>query len=175
MEINFECTNCKRIFDCDVGLVTLPEDSLRPHFENEIVCPSCGKRSMDEVLLTELGQSQLSSVTLAMEDSNVYNGGLVDDFRGFEGECQGCDTIQELNDLGLCDTCAGKLDRDLIRQRDWEYSSLAYGCPKEKLEDLRADIIKHHGKKYELISPPKEKVKKKKKSRLKKKNRGKRR
>jgi hypothetical protein len=27
-----------------------------------------------------------------------------------------------LNDFGLCEGCAGKLERDLIRQRDWDYN-----------------------------------------------------
>lgn len=77
----------------------------------------------------------------------------------FEGECQGCDLFAAINDLGLCDDCAAKLDRDLIRKRDWEYSVSAYGVPKDKLEDLRNHVIKNYGKNLELIAedPPKEK------------------
>ncbi|MGA1870944.1 MAG: hypothetical protein ACMUJM_20600 [bacterium] len=118
---------------------------------------------MDEVLLTELGQSQLTCVTPDIGDLDFPGGDSMENFVGYKGKCQGCDTIQELNDLGLCENCADKLDRDLIRQRDWDYSSLAYGCPEEKLEAFRTDIIKHYGEKYELIAPPKEKAKKKKK------------
>ncbi len=91
-----------------------------------------------------------------MEDSNLSNDDSIDEIVRFEGECQSCDTFQELNELGLCGTCAAKLDRDLIRQRDWAYSTFAYGCPEEKLEDLRNDIIKQYGKKHELIAPQKE-------------------
>lgn len=78
----------------------------------------------------------------------------------FEGECQGCDSYLPLNDLGLCDECAAKLDRDLIRQRDWEYSSLAFGVPIEQREALRQRVIRQFGDSYELISPPKGKKKK---------------
>ena len=60
MVINFECRQCGFLFDCDVGTVTLSENYYRPNFEKEIICPKCGQRSMDEVLLTELGQSQLT-------------------------------------------------------------------------------------------------------------------
>ena len=48
-----------------------------------------------------------------------------------------------VNDLGLCEDCTGKLERDMIRKRDWTYSLLAFGCPKDKLEDLRSEIIKN--------------------------------
>lgn len=78
----------------------------------------------------------------------------------YKAECQGCDIFLPVNDLGLCDDCAGKLERDMIRKRDWAYSVLAFGCPKDKLEDLRNEIIKKYGKKYELISGDKSKKKK---------------
>ena len=31
--------------------------------EKPIICPRCGERTMDEVLLTELGQSQMTEAT----------------------------------------------------------------------------------------------------------------
>jgi len=34
----------------------------RPRFEKDIVCPRCGVLTMDEVELTEVGQTQLSAV-----------------------------------------------------------------------------------------------------------------
>lgn len=71
----------------------------------------------------------------------------------FEGECQGCDFFLPLNDMGLCDRCNEMLDRDMIRQRAWDYSALAFGMPKDKREALRQHIIKTYGKAYELISP----------------------
>jgi hypothetical protein len=35
-------------------------------------------------------------------------------------------------------------NRDLIRQRDWDYSALAYGVPPEKREALRNEIIGYY-------------------------------
>jgi hypothetical protein len=81
-----------------------------------------------------------------------------------------------LNDSGLCEGCAGKLERDLIRQRDWDYSALAYGVPAEKREALRNEIIGLYGGKLELISRNEEPDRKRKKKRRgkRKKGRGKR-
>ncbi|MBI3469257.1 MAG: hypothetical protein HY000_40150 [Planctomycetes bacterium] len=50
-------------FECDVGEVAVDETSLRPVFEKPIVCRRCGQRSIDEVYLTELSQSQLTEAT----------------------------------------------------------------------------------------------------------------
>ena len=70
-----------------------------------------------------------------------------------EGECCGCDSFARLNELGLCEECAGKLERDLIRERDWDYSALAYGVLAEKREELRRQIVAQYGEKLELITP----------------------
>ena len=64
MIINFKCKNCKNTFDSEVGQISINEESLRPKFEFEISCPKCGKRTIDEVLLTELGQSQMTDATM---------------------------------------------------------------------------------------------------------------
>lgn len=64
-ELNFKCKKCRKYFDCDVGKITISIKSERPHFEKDIMCPKCGKLSMDEVELTELGQTQLSAVYMA--------------------------------------------------------------------------------------------------------------
>ncbi len=53
MEINFECKKCGGISDSDVDAVSVSENSFKPQFENEIICPKCGQRSIDDVLLTE--------------------------------------------------------------------------------------------------------------------------
>jgi hypothetical protein len=63
MEINFECKKCRREFDCEVGEISLSNDGMRPVFEKDIICPGCGKLSMDDVFLTELGQSQMTEAT----------------------------------------------------------------------------------------------------------------
>ncbi len=174
MEINFECTKCGGVFDCDVGNVEVEEKTFRPQFENDILCPSCGKRSIDDVLLTELGQGQLTQATLDFEPEEIIHS-EDDELFGFNstGECQACDTIKSLNDLGFCDECAEKLDRDLIRQRDWAYSTLAFGVPSSKHEELRQNVISQYGEKLELISPSesssssKKQKKKRKKKRVK--------
>ena len=66
MTINFECRKCHRDFDCDVGTIGIDDRSMRPTFEKEIVCPKCGKLTIDEVLLTELGQSQMTEATMEL-------------------------------------------------------------------------------------------------------------
>ncbi|MCK4796011.1 MAG: hypothetical protein KAT05_01450 [Spirochaetes bacterium] len=63
MLINFKCTKCKKIFDSEVGKISINEETMRPDFEFDINCPNCEKRTIDEVTLTELGQSQLTEAT----------------------------------------------------------------------------------------------------------------
>lgn len=64
MIINFACRKCKQTFDCDVGQINRGEHALRPRFEKPIICPDGGKRTLDEVYLTEPGQSQMTEATL---------------------------------------------------------------------------------------------------------------
>lgn len=79
----------------------------------------------------------------------------------YEGQCQACDMYGPVDDLSLCNDCAGKLDRDLIRKRDWEYSASAFGLTKESCEKLRDEVIKKYGSKFELISSSNKNKKKK--------------
>lgn len=65
--------------------------------------------------------------------------------------CAGCDLPFPVNDLGFCDDCFMKLERDLIRARDWEYSATAFMTPQEDLEALRERVIQDYGADYELI------------------------
>ena len=74
-------------------------------------------------------------------------------FGSYEGKCQGCELFYPLDDMGFCEDCAGKLERDLIRQRAWDYSALAFVVPDDKREELRRQIIKKYGKDLELIAP----------------------
>jgi len=63
--IHYECKRCKKEFDCDVGKIDfndMQSNNWRPKFEKDIICPNCGKRTFDEVDLTELGQSQLTEL-----------------------------------------------------------------------------------------------------------------
>ena len=75
------------------------------------------------------------------------------EFGLYEAQCHGCDIFTRVDDVGLCENCAGKLERDLIRERDWAYSTIAYGVPPEKREELRKKVIQKHGKALELIAP----------------------
>ncbi len=72
-----------------------------------------------------------------------------------EGQCAACDGYGRVNDLGLCMDCADKLERDLIRERDWDYSSLAFVLSDADREKLRQQIMREHGTALELIAPPK--------------------
>lgn len=155
MEINFQCKKCGVIFDCDIGTVTLSEDHERPVFSNNIVCPKCGKRSMEDVFLTELGQSQLTEATLDFEHDELFDGDREDSFSHYEGECQGCGLFLPVDDIGFCERCAGKLERDFIRERQWDYSAMAFGVPTEKREELRKAVIDQYGERLELILPSK--------------------
>lgn len=92
-----------------------------------------------------------------------------DDFwNGYEGQCQACDNFGPVDDMSLCDECAGKLERDLIRQRDWAYSASAFGLTNELREKLRNDVINKFGKKFELIACSKKRENKSKRKRKKK-------
>ncbi len=64
-ELNFLCTKCRKGFDCDVGKIAFPIEENRPRFEKDIVCPRCGVLTMDDVELTELGQTQLGEIFMA--------------------------------------------------------------------------------------------------------------
>jgi hypothetical protein len=70
-----------------------------------------------------------------------------------EGDCQACDMFGPVDDLGLCDECSAKLERDMIRQRAWDYSATAFGVNPENREKLRAATIAEHGDALELIAP----------------------
>lgn len=66
--------------------------------------------------------------------------GLDDEFGFYDAECQGCDILTRVDDVGLCKECAAKLDRDLVRQRDWDYSAWlsAFRRSKDKSSEERS-------------------------------------
>jgi hypothetical protein len=76
-------------------------------------------------------------------------------FGFFEAECRGCDIFSRVNDLGLCEECAGKLERDLIRERNWDYTVSACGLTDSRREELRSQVVAQYGEKLELIAPKK--------------------
>ncbi len=85
-----------------------------------------------------------------MFDFNEKNGDD-EEWGLWDGQCQACDGYGRVNDLGLCETCADKLDRDLIRQRAWEHSVEAWALPDEARETLRRRVIAEYGEELELI------------------------
>lgn len=88
-----------------------------------------------------------------------------DDLEIIDTVCAGCDIFLPVNDLGLCDDCNAKLERDLIRSRDWDYSGMAFGVPEDEYESLREQVIRDYGASYELIAPPSKQKKKPKNKR----------
>jgi len=79
--------------------------------------------------------------------------------------CAGCDLPFAVNDLGLCAECYKKLERDLIRSQDWEYSATAFMVAADQLEALRDRVIRDYGAAYELIVSPEKLKRKNKRSR----------
>ncbi len=81
MTINFECKKCGKVFDCDVGEISVSPNDIRPTFTKTIKCPTCGESGMDDVFLTEVGQSQMTEATLKNDEidddelSDVAGGG----------------------------------------------------------------------------------------------------
>lgn len=74
--------------------------------------------------------------------------------------CAACDLPLPLNGQEPCQECTAKLERDLIRACDWEYSHAALLTP-ERQEALRAQIIREFGAANELLVAPKLKAKNK--------------
>ena len=108
-------------------------------------------------------------------DEEIYDSDEIEDLEEYkfwgeyEGQCQACDNYGPVDDMSLCKDCSGRLDRDLIRQRDWEYSSSAFGLSDELREKLRDEVIKKYGSKLELITPSKKNKRNKSKRHQKKK------
>ena len=78
---------------------------------------------------------------------------MEDEFMLHEGECAGCGVLHRINDLALCEACVAKLERDLVRERDWAYSATAYGLSDEDRESVRKRIVRDFGEAPELIVP----------------------
>jgi hypothetical protein len=78
----------------------------------------------------------------------------------YDGQCAACDLWGRVNDMGLCERCAGKLERDLIRERDWDYAASAFGLSADDREKLRRQVVEQYGEARELIAPIKQARKK---------------
>jgi ribosomal protein S27AE len=57
MQINLKCGKCGAIYDHEAGQIS-HDENMSLVFENKSKCPKCG--AVDEDLLTELGQSQMT-------------------------------------------------------------------------------------------------------------------
>ena len=78
----------------------------------------------------------------------------------WDGQCQACEMWGRVNDLMLCEECDGKIQRDLIRARDWDYVAAAFGLDDEGRQRLRAEVIRQYGAQNELIIDQKPKKRK---------------
>jgi hypothetical protein len=78
----------------------------------------------------------------------------------WEGQCQACEMWGRVNDLMLCEECDAKIQRDLIRTRDWDYVAAAFGLDDRGRERLRAEVIRQYGAENELIMDQKPKRRK---------------
>jgi len=88
-------------------------------------------------------------------ESPEFDDGSLDDdeaFGVYEGICAGCDQISLVGDLGLCETCGAKLERDLLRNRDWVHSVTAFSLTNEQRELMRRQVVKEYGRDFELIA-----------------------
>jgi hypothetical protein len=78
-------------------------------------------------------------------------------FGCWDYQCQACDKWGLVNDMLLCEECDAKLQRDLIRGRDWDYVVAAFGLDDKGQERLRAEVVHRYGPNNELIvTPPKQ-------------------
>ena len=75
------------------------------------------------------------------------------EFGRHEDECAACEQFRRVNESGVCEDCSQKLERDLIRKRDWAYSATAHGMSDERREDMRRQIVDKFGDGPELIAP----------------------
>ena len=87
-----------------------------------------------------------------MEDEELF--GL------WDGQCQACEMWGRVNDLMLCEECDARIQRDLIRARDWDYVAAAFGLDDRGRERLRAEVIRQYGAENELIMDQKPKRRK---------------
>jgi len=78
----------------------------------------------------------------------------------WDGQCQACEMWGRVNDLMLCEECDAKIQRDLIRARNWDYVAAAFGLDDRGRERLRDEVIRQYGAENELIMDQKPKKRK---------------
>ena len=70
----------------------------------------------------------------------------------YEDHCRGCNNFSHLDDMGYCEKCGEKFERDMLRLRRWEFSLTASYIPKDEYENLRQDTIDQFGPEFEILS-----------------------
>ena len=58
-DINFKCKKCDTEFDCETGKIQFGD---RLSFEKKITCPRCGVMDIEDLELTEIGQTQVTEL-----------------------------------------------------------------------------------------------------------------
>lgn len=108
---------------------------------------------MECILLSDYDPYSGGGDAAAFEDSDCE---VDDEFGAHEGSCAGCDALRRLDDVGLCRDCRDKLERDLLRKRDWAYSATAFGMTEEQREITRKQVVKQFGEDLELVAVSKD-------------------
>lgn len=79
----------------------------------------------------------------------------------WDRQCSACERYGPLDDMQLCQECGEKMERDLLRLREWDYTATAFGLPPERWEEARQAVITEYGAAMELLEPSQPKTKKK--------------
>lgn len=79
----------------------------------------------------------------------------------YQGFCEVCNMHENLNDVLLCNNCNEKLERDLIRKGEYDYSSQSAFKSTEERKNIHKNIIKKYGSNMELLIENKKENKKK--------------
>lgn len=88
---------------------------------------------------------------LLEEDLHVADDALDEIFGDGEGPCVACGADEAVDDMGFCEPCSEKFERDMLRHRRWKYSLTAAYTPEEEYENLRRDTIEQFGPDLELL------------------------
>jgi hypothetical protein len=82
------------------------------------------------------------------------------------GECAGCEAYGPVDFQGLSNECGAKFERDLIRQNEWDYTTIGFVLPESERAAYRAKMIAEYGAEMELIAVERQAARKKPQSKL---------
>lgn len=85
-------------------------------------------------------------------EDEFANDPLEEILKDYEGNCRGCGTVANLDDMGYCESCGEKFERDMLRLRKWEFSLTASYIPQDEYESLRQDTIDQFGREFEILT-----------------------